>query len=206
MSKITLGEKIRRIRKSLKLNQLEFAEKLGFKSATAISKFEDNSREPEKNKLIEIAKMGRITLDELLTDVDSPATYNKDTAPPPPSAGHDPHHPAAAHAQEFSIAEDLILAAKVLESRTHYATALHLNIRSFIGGVSAEATISKCQDDLRAQGELLAKLQTRVDDLDNQNSKLREEIKSLKGFSGGSPPIDLGMDHAAPTGTEDQKT
>ncbi len=41
--------------------------------------------------------------------------------------------PRCEDAAEFSIAEDLTLAAKVLESRTHYATALHLNIRSFAG-------------------------------------------------------------------------
>ena len=70
MSKITLGEKIRLIRKSLELNQLEFAKKLGFKSATAVSKFEDNSRNPKKNNLIEIAKMGNITLDELLIGIE----------------------------------------------------------------------------------------------------------------------------------------
>lgn len=112
-------------------------------------------------------------------------------------------NPAIAHAQEFSIAEDLILAESVLKSRTHYATALHLNIRSFVGGVAAETTVSRCQDDLRVQGELIAQLQARLDGMDKQNSKLREEMEKLKKTRGDFPPIALEMDHAARTGTDD---
>ena len=131
--------------------------------------------------------------------------YIKDAAAPYPTASRDLIDPTSAPAREFSIDEDLILAASVLKSRTHYATALHLNIRSFVCGVSAETTISKCQDDLYAQGESIAQMQTRLDDLDRQNKKLREEMKELKKTSGDSPPIALGMDHAARTGTGDQE-
>jgi len=81
MGNITLGEKIRFIRKGLKLNQADFAKKLGLESATAISKYEDNSRTPDKDKLIEIAKLGNITLDELLTDVAAPSQPSNGTKP-----------------------------------------------------------------------------------------------------------------------------
>lgn len=133
--------------------------------------------------------------------VEEPAhTYNKDikahgeatsTAPPP----------------QFNIMEDLDLAARVLGSGTHYATALHLNIRSFSGAIASEATaatvISKCQEDLRTQGELIAHMQTRLDELERENKRLNKEMKALSDSSGGSAPIALGMDHAAPTGTDD---
>ncbi|MCX5825334.1 MAG: helix-turn-helix transcriptional regulator [Deltaproteobacteria bacterium] len=127
--------------------------------------------------------------------------YIKDAAAPYPTASRDLIDPTSAPAREFSIDEDLILSASVLKSRTHYATALHLNIRSFVAGVSAETTVSRCQDDLRVQGELIAQLQARLDGMDKQNSKLREEMEALKKTGGDSPPIALEMDHAAHTGT-----
>lgn len=102
-------------------------------------------------------------------------------------------------APEFSIAEDLTLAAKVLESRTHYATALHLNIRSFAGAVNDSSTLNSVLARLED-------LEGKFDKMQLENKNLRDEIKKLKGNSGGSAPIALGMDHAAPTGTEGQET
>ena len=131
--------------------------------------------------------------------------YIKDAAAPYPTASRDLIDPTSAPARDFSIDEDLILATSVLKSRTHYATALHLNIRSFVAGVSSETTISKCLNDLRTQGELIAQLQARLDERDKQDNKLREEIKELKRTSGDCPPTALGMDHAARTGTEDRE-
>ena len=61
-----LGSRIRKIRKGLKLNQLDFALKIGLKSATAISKYEDNTREPEIDILIKISNLGNISIDELV--------------------------------------------------------------------------------------------------------------------------------------------
>lgn len=109
-------------------------------------------------------------------------------------------------AQGFSINEDLILAKSVLESRTHYATALHLNIRSFVAGIAAEAITSRLQENFRAQGELIAQLQARSDERDKQDMKLREEIRELKRTGGDCPPTALTMDHAARTGTDDPAT
>jgi hypothetical protein len=99
----------------------------------------------------------------------------------------------------FSIAEDLTLAAKVLESNTHYATALHLNIRSFAGAVNDSATLNGVIGRLEDLEGKFEKLQT-------ENKDLKDEIKKLKGNCGGSPPIALAMDHAALTGTENQGT
>jgi len=77
---------------------------------------------------------------------------------------------AGAPAQPFSIAEDLILAATVLESRTHYATALHMNIRSFYGALGATTELKVCQD--------------RIADLQDQVDALRREVEGLK-----APPV-----------------
>ncbi|MFA5183322.1 MAG: helix-turn-helix domain-containing protein [Syntrophales bacterium] len=67
MGTSTLGDRIRAVRKSMRLNQLDFAKIMHLESATAISKYEDNSRTPDKDKLIIVAELGNITLDELLT-------------------------------------------------------------------------------------------------------------------------------------------
>ncbi len=89
-----------------------------------------------------------------------------------------------APSQEFSISEDLTLAAKILESKTHYATALHLNIRSFAGALNDSSTLN---------GVLarLEDLEGKFDKMQLENSNLRDEIKKLKGNSGGSAPIVL---------------
>lgn len=101
--------------------------------------------------------------------------------------------------QEFSIADDITLAIKVLESKTHYATALHLNIRSFAGAVDDKTT-------LNAVLARLEDLEAKIIILQTENKGLKEEIKKLKGSSGGCAPIDLSPVNAALTGTEDQKT
>lgn len=123
----------------------------------------------------------------------------------PPFSEHEPAF-SATGALEFSIAEDLTLAAKVLESRTHYATALHLNIRSFAGAVNDSSTLNSVLarlEDLEGKFENLHSDNKR---LILDNNVLKEEIKKLKRHSGGCPPIALGVDHAAPTGTDAPET
>jgi len=77
----TLGQRIKRIRKGLNLNQADFALKIGLQSAVAISNYENDLRSPDKNKLIKISEVGKISLDELLTDVETP--QNSQEAQPP---------------------------------------------------------------------------------------------------------------------------
>ena len=49
------------------LNQVDFAVKIGLKSATGISGYENNTREPDISTLIKIAELGEKSLDWLLT-------------------------------------------------------------------------------------------------------------------------------------------
>ena len=101
--------------------------------------------------------------------------------------------------RDFSIAEDVTLAIKVLESKTHYATALHLNIRSFAGAV----------DDKNALSQVMRRLEImerKLDALQSENKGLKEEIKELKEAGGGCAPINLSPVNAAPTGTVNQES
>jgi len=86
MTNSSLGEKIRLIRKGLKLNQTEFAKLLGYKFPTSVSKFEDDKQTPDKDKLVKIAELGKISLDELLAGGSEPPHSEKD----PAAAAQDP--------------------------------------------------------------------------------------------------------------------
>jgi len=172
MSKNTLGEKIRYIRKGLNLNQLEFAKKLGFKSATAISKFEDNSREPDKNNLIDIAKMGNISLDELLT-----GEYKENQTGAATHIIKDTENPYEPNIDKIKISEDLILTTRVLESNTLYATALHLNIRSFSQAVEAKERISIVETNQLT-------MQVEIKDLRKEVNRLKATYEGPGGKDG----------------------
>ena len=69
----TLGERICFVRKKLGLTQAEFAVRIGFTRALTVSRYETNQREPEVSILVEIAKLGGVSLDWLLTGEDSPS-------------------------------------------------------------------------------------------------------------------------------------
>lgn len=67
-----LGERIKEIRKKLGLKQEQFADLLNIESKTAISYWENNQRTPgDINILVTIASLGKVTLDWLLTGVES---------------------------------------------------------------------------------------------------------------------------------------
>lgn len=63
----TLGKRIKYLRERLKFDQAEFAKYLGLESAAAISKYESDQREPDKDKLVKIGKLADVSLDWLLT-------------------------------------------------------------------------------------------------------------------------------------------
>jgi len=72
------GLRIKQVRLQAGLNQVEFAERLGLGGPTVVSKYEKDQREPEIAVLKNIAKMGRRSLDWLLTGKAAPAQKNVD--------------------------------------------------------------------------------------------------------------------------------
>lgn len=65
---LTLGERIRYIRESiLRLNQADFANKLGFSRVATISDYEKNKRSPDITSLRKMATSSGVTLEWLLT-------------------------------------------------------------------------------------------------------------------------------------------
>jgi transcriptional regulator with XRE-family HTH domain len=187
------------------------AEALNIKYGT-YQRYEYGGQPSRKNYKI-IADYYKCSLPWLITGEGEPfpgeAASRHDVDGPDPAPPHREEAPASAEARrapiEFRISDALAMTARVLESRTSYATALYLNIVHFDRAVSSESIVSKCEEDLRAQGELLTKMQARLDDLENQNKTLTQEIRELKGVSGDCPPIALGLESAAPTGTDEKE-
>lgn len=74
--------------------------------------------------------------------------------------------PVDSYESEFKISESLTKAAKVLESRTSYATALHLNIVHFHRAILAESEIEN--------------LKNKCDEMEKENKDLKARIDRLE--------------------------
>ena len=66
LEKIARGERIRTIRLKLDLNQKDFGEKLHLKTST-ISGYESGEADPKPDTLVQIAAIGGVTIDWLIT-------------------------------------------------------------------------------------------------------------------------------------------
>ncbi len=157
----TLGDRIKKIRKGLNLNQVDFALKIGLESAVAISQYESNRREPDINKLKKICEVGNISLDELLT-----GEYKENQTGLEGHIIKDTESPYEPNIDKIKISEDLILTTRVLESNSPYAMALHLNIRSFAQAVEAK--------------ERILIVETNQKNMQAEISELRKEVNRLK--------------------------
>jgi len=84
---------------------------------------------------------------------------------------------------DIKISEDLTMAARVLESNTAYATALHLNIRSFDAAVSAEGRLMQYQqrfEEIETKiREQIAELEQKINALQDENRILKSRLNSL---------------------------
>lgn len=190
MDKDTLGDRIRRIRKGLGLNQTDFAKKLGMGTATAISKYEDNTRTPDKDKLIQIAKFGKISLDELLMDTKTVdgrhEEHKKDSFSEPPihsaailipspvdqkSALVDPAVQAMADIKEIFDSGDPIL-----------VPAIQANLNAFKRALLRERQFNQIMQENRVLKERLDKIEDNMKEFEIlrlENNKLLAEVNRL---------------------------
>lgn len=151
MNDFTLGERIRHIRKKLRLNQAQFAAALGIKSGTSVSKYEDDQRRPGKNVLQEIARLGNVSVDRLLDlaagkprEESGETTLSLSTGRACPLNG--------SNGGNGRNTEALEMCRRVLESGTAYAAVLELNIRHFYHAALADRPHA-FQETMRAQRE-----------------------------------------------------
>lgn len=85
---------------------------------------------------------------------------------------------------QIKISEDLYLTTKVLESGTSYATALHLNIRSFAQAVDDKERITSVENkqrefEIKVSVEI-KNLKSNFETLQGENRTLRAENNRLK--------------------------
>lgn len=152
---MTPGKRIKKIREELlDLTQEGFGEPLGFKWYK-VKDIESGKIKvsPEIATLIEniysfkfewlLTGKGPMKKEELSAGAES-SHLNKDAKDSSPQTESE-----TAKADQIKISEDLFLATRVLESGTAYATALHLNIRSFAMAIDAEERISVLESNQR---------------------------------------------------------
>jgi hypothetical protein len=88
----------------------------------------------------------------------------------PPSVSESP----PPYTDNLSIADDLTKTARVLESKTPYATALHLLLNSLHRAIEVEAKHSDINKRFDA-------LQNRLSDVEKRNDELSREVIILRG-------------------------
>lgn len=92
------------------------------------------------------------------------------------------YHPPPEHTEDSAtIAHDMALTARILSSGTHYATALHLNIRSFAAGLE---DLDKTEA-MAAVQEKLIDLEKKMADIQQENKELRRQLTDLKADRSG---------------------
>lgn len=172
----TLGQKIKQIRKKLKLNQQDFAFKIGLESAVAVSNYENDQRSPDKNKLILISKLGNISLDELLT-----GEYKENQIG---TAGHiikdteSPYEPILSD-HKINIEEAIGKAYTVLSAGTALSVALYMNIQQFATALNTGHALQFCQDQMKD-------MQAQIDVLKQQVDRLTAAPITAEGQGDGS--------------------
>jgi len=179
MKNLTLGERIKTIRKREKLNQADFAIKIGLESPMAISAYENNQTEPDISKLIKISEIGNISLDELLT--------GNQSAPPKQqmavnAAGFNYATPQTAFSydQKINIDEAIGKTIRVLSAGTALSVALYMNIQQFAAALDTGQELKECKDLIKAMQSQIDDLSAKVDRLSAPSTAERQGDGSVK--------------------------
>lgn len=80
----------------------------------------------------------------------------------------------------ITLHEDLILASEVLDSKTPYATALHLNIHSFVTAVRQSAKNRELQNKLISQDQKLSAQGETIQQLQEECATVKNELEEVK--------------------------
>jgi transcriptional regulator with XRE-family HTH domain len=151
-----IGNRIKLVRKNL--SRPDFAKRLGI-SVTSVQTYETLDHIPKGDILQRIQKEFGVSIDWLLTGEGKPYF---------PVAGEISANAAenvqneATEAKEFRISDAMTMAARVLESKTSYATALYLNIQHFDRALRAEARINRLEGECETLRKRLEALEARI--------------------------------------------
>ena len=164
------GERLRARRDFLGLTQIDLVKKTGI-SLASIQSYEKGNI-PKGDYLLVLSDLLTCSIDWLLKG--TPEIEITSSTPPPAAPAEAPP------AEEIKISDMLTKTAEVLESDTIYRTALASNINAFHQAVRSERTLAQLEERMVA-------LEAKVEDLVNENDKLKRRVeqqaKNLDGYN-----------------------
>ena len=193
------GKRVRDIRNRLGLSQEQLGKKLGGITKGSISGYESGDVNPTPEAIIELARIGDVSLDWLLTGHESaggkamgvsttkkgeiaatiePGNHsgrNRAKSPDRQKA-HTQTKPASMPVEDlidesFSMSEMVTMTIEVLESKTVYRSALASNVRAFHQAVKMEGEMKGVKEEVQM---MRAEHRTEMEEL-------KEMIRSLGG-------------------------
>jgi len=81
---------------------------------------------------------------------------------------------------QIDLGEDVRLAIEVLSSGTHYASSLHMNIRSFAAAVTDNKRLTVLEETQRQLEVKINSMESRMEEMIVQNKALLAEVNRLK--------------------------
>jgi len=167
---MNIGDRLKALRGGL--SQDEFSQRIGFHKNT-IGNYERGERTPDVDFLRAVCEKLDISSEWLLWGKGSMHRGEATPAAAPATA-----QPPAE--DDFKMSDMLTMTAEVLESDTIYRTALASNVRAFHQAVRSERTLAQLEERMVA-------LEAKVEDLVNENDKLKQRVeqqaKNLDGYN-----------------------
>lgn len=192
----SLGERIFQVRKKLNMSQTAFGRLLGGIKKSPISTYEKGDAYPRPDTLAQIARVGGVSLDWLLTGEEAELIQGKDhllktkgeiaatIAPGRKTPGDrqiftrgQTNPPGESVPMEdfvdesFSMSEMVTMTIEVLESKTVYRSALASNVRAFHQAVKMEGEMKGVKEEVQ---KMRAEHRTEMEEL-------KEMIRALGG-------------------------
>lgn len=187
------GKRIRDIRNRLGLSQEQLGKRLGGITKGSISGYEAGDVNPTPEALIELARLGDVSLDWILTGVESggsPVSVNSIKKKGEIAATIEPGRPRLGKSEggvvgspgrgeaankEINVHEGVMMTTKVLSSNTGYANALWHNLKSFDAAVDREAEVGEMKEMMAEMMKKMERLEKAIATPEGDTKK-RDEV------------------------------
>ena len=145
------------------MTQEEFGCKIGIAGSTLSGYEKGEAKKIDPMLVQKIAELGGISTGELITGNESTSTHIAGVSPQkkgvenPPikiEGENVPSHAEAAN-EGINVHQGMMIASKVLSSKTGYAKALWENLKSFEAAVGKETEVEELKRDVREMKEMM---------------------------------------------------
>jgi transcriptional regulator with XRE-family HTH domain len=137
----SIGARLKAARESIGLSQTAFAAKIGI-AKSSISEYEAGKKKPPKRILTLVSLLFGLNDEWLLTGEGEMKSSQKDHHYVCSDSISESPGQSAVVKGEWKVSDALVMATRVLESRTDYADALYASIASFHRALQTESTLS----------------------------------------------------------------